>query len=251
MHRIARALFCLLLASAPVSAAESPTPLPQAPPLGEDGKQALAPLFEAYAQIDRELDALPPAQTDTERLMRLKRRNEVGRNVFRQIDFVSLPLPEGRAAVQAAQLEIERQDIQDQSALKALLPPRGWFLKSEISPEAMAVAWQIVRHAINSDIAFVRAVLATTKDMFDTGEIDKAEFAMLTDRVAVVDGVRQIYGTQMICNNFTWILYPVEDEANVDKRREDVGLGLTLADQLAQFATRKCPIAQYAGPIPR
>ena len=47
------------------------------------------------------------------------------------------------------------------------------------------------------------------------------------------------------------MLYPVEDEAGVEARRKDMGIGITLADQKTQFATRSCPIAQYAGPIPK
>lgn len=182
--------------------------------------------------------------------MRLKRRDEAGRAAVRQIDFMTLPPADGRAAMMAAQLEIERQDIENQAQLKAMLPPRGWFLRSEVGAEAIAAAWLIVQHAINSDIALVRAVVASMKALVPTGEIEKADYAMLADRVAVVDGVRQTYGTQMICNEFKWVLYPVEDEAGVDARRKEMGIEVTLADQLSRFATQSCPIAKYAGPIP-
>ena len=82
-------------------------------------------------------------------------------------------------------------------------------------------------------------------------DIEKFDYAMLTDRVALVDGVRQTYGTQFICDEFKWVLYPVEDEAGVEARRKDMNIGITLADQRAQFATRSCPMAKYAGPIPK
>jgi len=241
------ALAALLCASLAVSAAELPPP----PDLSPEAKARIAPLFEAYAALDKQLGALPPAQTDAERLMRLKRRDDIGRAVYRQIDFVSLPPADGRAAVMAAQIEIERQDIENQKQLKTMLPSRGWFLKNEMGPEALEAAWLIVQHAINSDIALVRAVLGSMKALLPTGEIEKADYAMLADRVSVVDGVRQTYGTQMICNAFKWVLYPIEDEAGVEARRKEMGLGVTLAEQLAQFATRSCPVAKYAGPMPK
>ena len=244
-----RILFALasLVAGFAVSAAE----LPPSPELSPDARLRVAPLFEAYAKLDQEFAALPPATTNTERLLRMKRRDEVGREVLRTIDFVSLPPAEGRDAVLAAQLEIERQDIVNQKELKAILPERGWFLKSEISAEASTAAWQVVQHATNSDMALVRAAVGAMYKLLPTGDIQKTDFAMLADRVAVVDGVRQTFGTQMICDNFKWVLYPVADEARVDALRKEMGIDITLADQLAQFATRSCPIGKYAGPMPK
>lgn len=230
-----------------VSAAELPTP----PELSPEAEARVAPLFDAYAKLDRELAALPAATTNSERLLRMKRRDEVGREVLRAIDFASLPPAEGRDAVLAAQLEIERQDILNQKELKAILPERGWFLKSEIGTEASTAAWQVVQHATNSDMALVRAAVGAMYKLLPTGDIQKVDFAMLADRVAVVDGVRQTFGTQMICDNFKWVLYPVADEARVDALRTEMGINITLADQLAQFATRSCPIGKYAGPLPK
>jgi hypothetical protein len=242
----------LLVTSMTANAAEpASAPLPAPPALSEAAQQRLAPLYDAYENLSRELAALPPADTDTERLLRLRRVDELGRSVYRQIDFVSLPVAEGRAAVQAAQLEIERWDIENQKALKAMLPPRGWFLKSEIGADALLGAWEILRHAINSDIAWVRSVIANLATMLDAADVDKAEYAMLADRVAVVDGVRQTYGTQVICHEFKWMLYPIADENGVDARRKDMGIEITVAQQMAQFATRSCPIAQYAGHLPQ
>jgi hypothetical protein len=242
--RILFVVASLLCAGLPVMAAAPP-------PLSDAGKARLAPLFDAYAALDKELAALPPAKTDAEKILRLKRRDDLGRVVYRQIDFVSLPLEEGRPAVMAAELEIERQDVINQTELKKILPARGWFLTSEIGADAAVAAAQIVHHATNADMPFVRQVLASMKSLLPTGDVEKFDYAMLTDRVAVVDGVRQTYGTQFICNDFKWILYPVDDEAGVEARRKDMGIGITLADQKTQFATRSCPIAQYGGPIPK
>lgn len=229
------------------SAAELPT----VPDLSAAARERVAPLYDAYRRLEKEFAELPAPKDDAERLLRLLRRDEVGRAAFRQIDFVSLPPEEGRAAVQAAQLEIERNDIENQKQLKAMLPEGGWFLKSVVGAEAGAAAWLIVHHALNSDIALVRAALAGMKPLLSAGEVDKANYAMLADRLAVVDGVRQTYGTQMICDEFKWVVYPVEDEAGVDARRKEMDIGVNLAGQLAQFSSRSCPIAKFAGPLPK
>jgi len=244
--RIGYLFAVLLMMSLSVHAAAPPDP-----ELTPAAKARLAPLYEAYAALDKEIAARPPATSDKERLLRLKERDDVGRAVYRTIDFISLPVNEGRAAVIAAQLEIERQDIENQRQLKAMLPKRGWFLRSEVGAEGLTAAYFVVLHAMNSDIALLRSVVGSMKPLLPTGEIEKADYAMLTDRIAVVDGVRQTFGTQMICDANKWMLFPVEDEAGVEARRKDVGIQVTLADQLKEFAARGCPIAKYAGPIPK
>jgi hypothetical protein len=245
--RILLVLATLVCMGLPVSASQ----LPPMPDLSAVAKERVAPLFDAYEKLNKELAALPPAKDTSERLLRLKRRDDLGRGLIRQIDFNSLPPADGQAAVLAAQIEVERNDIENQTQLKAMLPARGWFLKSELSPEANTAAWLIVQHATNSDIDLVRRVVSAMYGMLDSGEIQKMDFAMLADRVAVVDGVRQTFGTQMICDNFKWVLYPVADETRVEALRKEMGIDITLADQLAQFATRSCPTAKYAGPIPK
>lgn len=245
--RIICALTLLLWSGLAATAAE----LPPMPDLSPDAKARLAPLFDGFEALDKELAALPPAKDDAERLLRLKRRDDFGYAAIRKIDFNSLPPADAQAAMTAAQIEIERQGIENQTQLKSMLPKRGWFLRSEIGAEANSAAWLIVHHAMNTDMELVRKVLGSMHALLPTGEIEKPDYAMLADRAAVVDGVRQSYGTQMICNQFKWVLYPVADEANVEARRKDMGIGVTLADQVAQFAPRSCPVSQYAGPLPK
>ena len=246
-----RILFALVVAFSCASVSMSAAELPPLPELTDQAKARLAPLYEAYAKLDQELAALPAPASNSERILRLKRRDEVGRATFPKIDFASLPVADSHRAAMAAQLIIERQDVVNQAELKAILPERGWFLNSELTPEANYAAFVIVRNAINPDIAFVKSVLSAMYRLLPTNEIQKTDVAMLADRVAVVDGVRQTFGTQMICDNFKWMLYPVADETKVDALRKEMGIDITLADQVTQFATRSCPIAKYMGPIPK
>lgn len=49
-------------------------------------------------------------------------------------------------------------------------------------------------------------------------------YALLLDRVLVAEGKRQVYGTQAKLKGKEFVPDPIEDEANVDKRRAEVGL---------------------------
>jgi hypothetical protein len=63
---------------------------------------------------------------------------------------------------------------------------------------------------------------------FRSGALAGPNFALFIDRVLVEDGKSQIYGSR--AKPFDqWemgepMLYPIEDEANVEKRRAEVGL---------------------------
>ncbi len=62
-------------------------------------------------------------------------------------------------------------------------------------------------------------------------EISQNHFAYLTDRVLLAEGKKQLYGTQFDWVDGKLLPQPLEDEANVDKRRAEAGMS---------------PLAQYA-----
>ena len=60
----------------------------------------------------------------------------------------------------------------------------------------------------------------------EAGELEPRSFALLQDRILVGEGKPQVFGTQLYTSDVTGKLelYPIEDEANVDSRRLEVGL---------------------------
>jgi len=75
------------------------------------------------------------------------------------------------------------------------------------------------------DLAFQKQVLGLMEPLVKTGVVEPRSYAYLYDRVAVADGRPQRYGTQLKGAD----PFPIEDEANVDARRKQVGLG-TMAE---------------------
>jgi hypothetical protein len=55
-------------------------------------------------------------------------------------------------------------------------------------------------------------------------QVSQQDFAYLTDRVLLAEGKQQLYGTQFTLEKGKCKPRPLEDEANVDKRRAAVGL---------------------------
>jgi hypothetical protein len=130
-------------------------------------------------------------------------------------------------------------DIPNTSDLKALLTKYEWFTISKFGKQADKDAWLLVQHA-DLDPNFQRQILVILEKLWKIGETNPANYAYLFDRVAasfndLSKRNLQRYGTQGNCvGPGKWEPVPMEDPANIDQRRKEVGLG-TLQEYLAQF----------------
>ena len=107
--------------------------------------------------------------------------------------------------------------------LKAHVERWGWPTVAQVGKEAVNAAFLIVQHAVH-DTAFMRAMLPAIQESYKRGDLDGGAVAMLTDRIEVKSGHRQIYGTQLSLKDGKWVLDPLADSANVDARRRQMGL---------------------------
>lgn len=81
----------------------------------------------------------------------------------------------------------------------------------------------VIQHA---DLATQQKYLPMMRDAVKNKNAQGGALALLEDRVALREGKKQIYGTQIGTNLETnkSIVSPLEDPDNVDKRREKIGL---------------------------
>jgi hypothetical protein len=84
--------------------------------------------------------------------------------------------------------------------------------------------WLMVQHC-DSDPAFQSRVLEKLKIEVDNKNADGSNYGLLTDRVKINTGEKQVYGTQVSYNSLGQA-YPKDlaDSVNVNKRRAEVGL---------------------------
>jgi hypothetical protein len=107
--------------------------------------------------------------------------------------------------------------------LREIIRQRGWPGRSLAGVDGASAAWLVVQHA---ELAFQKEVLPLLEAAAKAGEASPVDVAMLTDRVLVAEGKKQVYGTQgKFLEDGTVVLAPIEDEAHVDERRKAVGLG--------------------------
>lgn len=115
-------------------------------------------------------------------------------------------------------------DALNTSRMKQIVARYGWPGKSLVGKDGAANAWLLVQHA-DQDRPFQSSGLVLMQAAAERGEIDPSDMALLTDRVLLHQGKKQIYGTQFLSVRDGQVTFkPIEDEANVDKRRQGVGL---------------------------
>jgi hypothetical protein len=90
-----------------------------------------------------------------------------------------------------------------------------------VGKDGVEAAFLLVQHA---DLDFQKEVYPIVKEAYKAGLLPGSDYAMLLDRVLVGQGRPQVYGTQAQFNGTEPVLAPIQDQANVDKRRAEVGL---------------------------
>ncbi|MCX2743316.1 hypothetical protein OO013_05535 [Mangrovivirga sp. M17] len=93
-----------------------------------------------------------------------------------------------------------------------------------VGEEGSSNFWLIVQHC-DFDPEFQKRVLKLMKAELDKGNANGKNYAYLTDRVRKNTGQKLLYGTQVVYNNQGQaVSMPLEDSANVNVRRAEVGL---------------------------
>ena len=129
--------------------------------------------------------------------------------------------------------EQERLDSRNLERLREIVSEHGWPGRSMVGHDGAGTAWLILQHAQHeAQVELLPLIVAAA----EAGEADRGHVAMLQDRVLVTQDRPQRYGTQLYHDEDTGELklHPIEDEANVDARRRDVGLP-PLAEYVESF----------------
>jgi len=109
----------------------------------------------------------------------------------------------------------------------------GWVGPDKVGGMASQTLFLVVQH---SDLKTQQKYLPLMREAVKNKKAEPSALALLEDRVALGEGRRQIYGSQIGRDDQTQKYYvlPLEDADNVDKRRASVGLG-PLADYVKSW----------------
>lgn len=133
----------------------------------------------------------------------------------------------------ASEKKFAADDRKRQRRLRQIITTKGWPTISMVGAEAANEAWLVAQHAPPAQLkhwaVFMRAAAARQ-------EIKLVNLATTLDRVRMYEKRPQIYGTQYSTREDGAIqFYRIEDIANIDKRRLEMGMS-TFAALQAQLA---------------
>jgi hypothetical protein len=121
--------------------------------------------------------------------------------------------------------QMKKIDATNTARIKAIIKQHGWPGPKLIGRDGTDAFFLLAQHA---DPAFQKKLLPLVQTAYRRGILTGQNYALFTDRVLVQTGKRQIYGTSTKpidqWNGREPVFEPIEDEANVDKRRAAVGL---------------------------
>ena len=139
---------------------------------------------------------------------------------------------EKQAEFERVSTKVAEADEANTKWMKAVIEKLGWPTITMVGKDGASAAWLLVQHA-DADMKFQRQCLDLMTKL-PKDEISQTNLAYLTDRVLLAERKKQRYGTQFTSVDGKWKPRPLEDEANVDKLRAEVGMP---------------PIAEYAKQI--
>lgn len=111
--------------------------------------------------------------------------------------------------------------------IKEIIREYGWPGYSLVGKDGCHAAWLIVQHAI-LEPELQKNALALLKHAANSNEADMKMVAFLEDRLLMIEGKPQIYGTQYIVDKTTnrLVPYKIADAENVNARRAKIGMEL-------------------------
>lgn len=149
-----------------------------------------------------------------------------------RFDSASVKFPPGSPEFKSAQKELKESDAIRMDRIEAIIAQYGYPGKTLVGRLA-DVAWLVIQHA---SLDKQEKYLPLLTQAAEKAELDKSNLAMLVDRIRFQKNQPQWYGSQVIRDPRTGkrTFYPIEDEANVNKRRAEVGL-IPLEDYARSF----------------
>lgn len=137
---------------------------------------------------------------------------------------------------------IKYNDSLNLAKVTSLLDLYGWLGADVVGGQGNTALFLVIQH---SDLRIQEKYLPMMRQAVKHGRATGSSLALLEDRVALGQGKKQIYGSQIGRHYDTKLYYvrPLIDPDNVDKRRSQVGLQ-PLAKYLTQWQI-KWDVEQY------
>ena len=150
-----------------------------------------------------------------------------------QMDYVRKKYGGGTKEMKSLFKNMAINDSANLVIIVDIISKYGWLGAKEIGDDANSALFMVIQH---NDLKTQEKYLPVLRQAVKEGNAKATELALLEDRVALKEGKRQIYGSQLSWNlkTNTYIILPMIDPDKIDERRKAVGLS-SYADYLKGF----------------
>lgn len=179
------------------------------------GAEPLAETREADAD---EPDLSPLPLGDATKGISPQRIEEIKRDLARRVvEDQAVRTDKGRRT------DMSKVDEENAAALRTLVQEIGWIDAERFGREAAAHAFLIVQHS--GDLRLMQAALPLIEKEMKQGIGNPQEYAMLYDRLQLMLGKKQRYGSQVGVGPLgNAVVLPLEDRSKVEQFRKEIGL---------------------------
>ena len=119
--------------------------------------------------------------------------------------------------------KFERIDRNNTEKMKKIISQYGWEIIESLGKKAKRSMLLIVEHA-DEDLEFQKSALKMFLLYYQKGHIKGQNLAILTDKILLAENNKQLYGTQVEIKNGMVTVFPIDNEDELDKRRESLNL---------------------------
>ena len=127
---------------------------------------------------------------------------------------------------------ILEKDRSNQAVVSRILNERGWLGADVVGGKGNQTLFLVIQHA---ELDMQLKYLPLMREAASDGRLRASNLALLEDRIALREGRRQRYGSQIGYDpELGTFLSPLEDPDRVDEWRAEVGLG-PIADYVARW----------------
>lgn len=174
--------------------------------------------------------ARPPAAPDyatiRQELHRIRQRDQ---QIREALTAVGLESP----AAAPLFTQMRRGDSLNQVYVRRLLATSGWPARSQVGDTAAGTVFLVVQH---SSRAWMTQYLPALRKLVRHGEAWATDAAMMEDRLRMLSGKKQRYGTQTanwVRLDGTRVMWPIQRPARVNRYRQQLGFPTTVEQDAA------------------
>lgn len=132
---------------------------------------------------------------------------------------------------------IRSVDSSNYAEVESMIAEYGYPGRSLVGDSTYKAAWYIIQHSDS-----IEKFLPLIKNAAEIGELDMTHYAMMYDRYLMQQNKMQVYGTQGAQYKKGYVIWPIENPAEVNARRLEVGFDTSIEEYAKQPGFEYAPI---------